>query len=252
MAQISKLLFIITISLSFLVVGCDNSSNVVAPKKKVLVMGVTADYPPFAFIKDKKIRGFDIDLANLIAKKLGYSIYMRDMNFDSLIPALQTKRIDFAMSGFSNTAEREKNVDLSISYYVPTYAMVYRKDNQILNIESLSNKTIGAQLGSTMESYLKDKKSIIPDLNIISLTRTSNMIQELKLKRVDGVLIEAAQAKIFVNKNPELEYSLFPNKDEGYVIAFPKDSKLKEQFDEVIIKLRDSGELDNIKKKWLF
>lgn len=251
--MIFKKLTLAVILLSLSISSCNNSDNVVEYKKTTLVMGTTADYPPFEFIKEKKIRGFDIDLANIIAKKLGYSVYIRDMNFDSLIPALQTNRIDFAMSGFSSTPERNKNISLSIPYYVPTYAMMYSIDKPLINKENLVNKTIGVQLGTTMETYLKTLSNDMPGIKIISLTRIPSMIQELKVQRLDGVLIEIAQAKIFANKNPNLRYSLFPSeKNEGYVVAFPKQSNLKEQFDDVIIKLRDSGELDELKKKWLF
>ena len=247
-----KLFLVVSLISSLVITGCDNSSNVVEQKKKTLVMGTTADYPPFEFIKDKKIRGFDIDLANMIVKKLGYTVYIRDMHFDSLIPALQTQRIDFAISGFSSTPEREKHVDLSIPYYIPTFAIIYNKDNSVATVEDLKNKTIATQLGSTMEIYLKEKAQTTENLKIISLARVPAMIQELKLKRLDGVMVEAAQAQVFANKYKELEYTLFSNTGEGYSVAFPKGSDLKEQFNDVIAQLRDSGELDKLKKKWLF
>lgn len=232
--------------------GCEDNSKIVEQKKKTLIMGTSADYPPFEFIKDRKIRGFDIDLANDIAKKLGYSIVIKDMNFDSLVPALQTGRIDFAMSGFSNTLERDKHVDFSVSYYIPTYAMLYNKDKPIPTINDLNNVTIGAQLGSTMEHFLKTQEKSHQNLKIISLARVPSMVQELKLKRIDGVVMESAQAKVYVNKNSNFDYSMFSNTGEGYSIVFPKGSPLKDHFDEAIIKLRDAGKLDDLKEKWLF
>ena len=252
MQKFHKIFLFICLLSSFVITSCDNSGNVIEQKKKTLVMGTTADYPPFEFIKDKKIRGFDIDLAYAIAKKLGYSIYIKDMNFDSLIPALQTQRIDFAMSGFTRTPKREKQIDFSAPYYIPTFAMVYNKDNPITTVESLKNKTIATQLGTTMEVFLKEKEKSTESLKIISLTRIPAMIQELKLKRFDGVLVEGAQARVFANKHKELEYALFTNTGEGYSVAFPKGSVLTEQFNDVIVKLRDSGELDELKNKWFF
>ena len=210
-------------------------------------MGTSADYPPFEFIKDQEIQGFDIELAEIIAKKLGYSLYVRDIGFSGLIPALKTGRIDFAISGFTVTPERVQEVDFSTIYYNPSYAMLYRKDNPVQDMR-LEGKVIGAQLGSTMElflqSNLKDKS-----FKIISLTRTLPMIQDLKLKRLDGILLEESQAKVFASKNEEFDYHSFTYEEYGYSIVFAKSSKLKEQFNEVLMQLRDSGELEELKKK---
>src|SRR3954447_9229589 len=86
---------------------------------KVLKMGTSADYPPFEYIdtaKGSDIIGFDIDLANALAEKTGYEIEVQDMDFNSLIPALQAKQIDIVLAGMTPTPEREENVDFSDIY----------------------------------------------------------------------------------------------------------------------------------------
>jgi len=252
MASFSRIISIFFITLlAFTLGGCDRDNKVVEPSKKMLVMGTSADYPPFEFIKDKQIKGFDIDLAEIIAKKLGYSLYIRDISFSGLVPAIQTERIDFAMSSFTRSPEREKVVDFSAAYYTPSYAMVYRKNKPINSMKEIDGMSVGVQLGTTLEAYLN---TLLKDDNfkIISLTRTLPMIQDLKLGRLDAVLIEESQAKVFISKNDDLDYYLFTNEEYGYSIVFAKGSKLREQFDEILIQLRDSGELAELKKKWLF
>jgi len=231
--------------------GCDSDSDVVEPSKKMLVMGTSADYPPFEFIKDKQIKGFDVDLAEIITKKLGYSLYIRDVSFSGLIPAVKTGRIDFAAAGFTVTPERKEVVDFSVVYYTPSFAMLYRKDSPIDDIEHMDGKSIGVQLGSTLESFLQ---SYLKDDNfkIIALTRNLPMVQDLKLGRLDGVLLEEAQAKVFVSKNDNFGYFVFNDNDQGYSLVFPKGSKLRDQFNEILIQMRDSGELATLKKRWLF
>lgn len=236
----------------FFVSACEDSSDTMIKKKKVLIMATTADYQPFEFIKDKKIRGFDIDLAHILTKRLGYSLYIKDMNFDSIILALQTGEADFAMAGFTATAQREKYIDFSIPYFRSAFAIIYNKNLPISSIDDFKNKKIGVQLGTTMEVFIKEQEDKIANLQVISLPRIPAMIQELKNHRLDGVMTENIQAKVFVDKYSELDYTVFSSSDESYVVAFPKNSALKEQFDKILIALRDSGELDDLKRKWLF
>jgi polar amino acid transport system substrate-binding protein len=240
------------ISLVF-ITGCGNNEE---GKKEVnasgvLRVGLTADYPPFEFIQNKTLTGFDVDLANAIAKELGKKISIQDMDFDSLIPALQTGRIDCIIAGMTVTEERSQNVDFSIQYYAPNYAMLYKRSEPIRNIQDLNDSIIGVQLGSSMENFLKNQVGKVKNLDIVALKRTPTMVQELKLSRLDGVLVEEAQAKVFIQRYPELDYALFHAEDMGYSIAFAKGSPLREQVDAVLVKLKSSGELNKLQEKWL-
>jgi len=244
-----KLLSIILIlSLNF-IVSCGDSLE--AEGNNVLRVGLTADYPPFEFMKDKVVSGFDIDLANMIAKELNKKLSLHDMDYDSLIPALQSGRIDCIISAMTATDQRKKNVDFSIPYYVPKFAIVYRRDNEVKNIKDLNNSIIGVQLGSTMETFLKNQAGRVENLDIISLKRTPVMIQELKLSRLDGVLVEEAQAKAFSEKDLDLSFSIIKSNEPGYSIALAKNSTLTQKIDAVLTKIQDSGELDKLRNKWL-
>ena len=235
--------------------GCGDG-NITENKliKKTLIMGTMGDFPPFEFIKDKKIRGFDVDLAQIIAKKLGYTVYIKNMDLNDLIPALRTGKVDFVMSGLTVTPERKEIVDFSIQYYTPQFAMLYRRDKPIKSYRDVDNSVIGVSLGSTMESYLTRQIELnnISNVTLVPLVRSSSAVQELKLGRLDGVFEEEAQAKIHVNRHGDMEYTLFPSGGQGYAIAFPMGSNLLEQFNDVLISLRDSGELDSLKERWLF
>ncbi len=244
-----RLLSIFLILSLSLIISC--SDNQEAKDNNVLRVGLTADYPPFEFMKDNVLSGFDIDLANMIANELGKKASIMDMDFDSLIPAVQTGRIDCIISGVTATDERRKNVDFSIPYYTPKFAMIYRRDNEVKTIKSLSGSIIGVQLGSSMETFLKNQAPQVQNLDIVSLKRTPTMVQELKLSRLDGVLVEEAQAKAFTEKDQDLSYSIFESNQPGVAIAFAKNSPLINQVDAALTKLQDSGELDKLRNKWL-
>lgn len=114
-------------------------------------MGTSADYPPFEYVdsaKGEEIIGFDVDLAKAIAEKLGYEIQVKDMDFNGLIPALETSQVDFVLAGMTPTEERKENVDFSDVYYTASHMIVSKKGSGIESLEDLDGKTIGVQLAS--------------------------------------------------------------------------------------------------------
>lgn len=93
----------------------------------VLVMGTCAKAEPLSFVYNNAFTGFDIELAMRIGRELNKKIEIRDMNFESLIPALQSGKIDFAVSNFNVTEERKKFVDFSHSYLKNDISVLVRK-----------------------------------------------------------------------------------------------------------------------------
>lgn len=249
--MLKKTLTIISVLALLHLFGCDDSTEHAKGTKKILIVGTSADFPPFEFIKNREIQGFDIELVKSVAEKLGYEVRFRDVTFHGLIPALKTGRIDLAVAALTATPGREREVDFSISYYNPSFAMLFKRNGPVPEMSKLKNKTIGVQSGTTMELFLK-KRLKDDDFNIMSLPRTMQMVQDLKIGRLDGVLLEEAQAKEFSSKNELFEYYVYPDNEYGYSVAFKNGAKLKYEFDEVIMVMRDSGELADLKKKWFF
>ena len=239
-----KKLVIISIFLS--IIGCDNK------KSQELRLGISADYPPFTFQANEHFTGFDVELAQEIAKELNLKLVIKDMDFASLIPALKSNKIDMIMSGLTMTPERASNVDFSEPYYVPSFAVVYLKtSHDIMNIHDLIGKTIGTQMGSTMAIYLETEAKTLGDLNVVLLNKNNQLIQELVLGRIDGVLIEHAQAKAFAGSNERLEYQSFDADSQGYAAAFKKYSPFREKFNQALNKLKSEQVIEKLEKKWL-
>ncbi|MBR2742282.1 MAG: transporter substrate-binding domain-containing protein [Clostridia bacterium] len=93
-----------------------------------IIMGTNAEFEPFEFRDDaNEIAGFDVEIAKWIAYKAGKTLRIEDMNFDSLIAALSTGKIDFIAAGMTNTEERRQNVDFSTDYYESTQAIIVLK-----------------------------------------------------------------------------------------------------------------------------
>jgi ABC-type amino acid transport substrate-binding protein len=242
----NKFLQILSFSLLLFAFACDNKET------KTLVVGTSADYPPFTFIHKNEVTGFDIDLVKEISRKLGYKLLIKNMNFSELMPALKGNKIDFGISAITATYKRAQAVDFSTKYHLSTLALLYIKNSPSTYEASLEGKTIAAQRGSTMKSFLKDNLSTIKNAKMVLFEKTSSALEELKKGQVDCILIELAAAKAFCAFNRDLGYSLLdsPTHDANYAIAFPRGSKLRQEFDEAMLKLKVSDEFDQLREKW--
>jgi arginine/lysine/histidine transporter system substrate-binding protein len=228
-----------------------SSSGASSGAGQTLTMATSADYPPYEFVDSasgsQEIKGFDVDIANYVAAKLGFQLKIDNVDFNGLIPALQSKRADFVMAGMTPTAERKQNVDFSEIYYEAKNTIVAKKGSNLKTIAGLSGKKVGVQLGSTQESAAKKFQGA----NVVSLNRINEMIQELKTGRIDAAIVEDTVAKGFIASNPDLEVNAIPNEDEaGSAIAFPKGSEWTAKFNPVIAELKSSGKLEELIKKW--
>ncbi|MBE4910421.1 basic amino acid ABC transporter substrate-binding protein [Bacillus luteolus] len=253
MKKKNAILLLITSLIVGLLAACGSGASTSGDGegKKVLVMGTSADFPPFETLDTNgEIVGFDIDLAKHIANELGYEIEIKDMSFDGLIGALQTKRIDFVASGMSATEKRKESVDFSIEYHRSGEMFVSLKDSGINSIEDLDGKKIGVQLGTIQEEGA-NKIAEQMELEVKTLNKVPDLIQELKSKRVDAVYLDKTVAEGYIK---ELDLAGFNDPNEstpGMAIAFPKGSEITESFNKVIKEMQENGELEKLEKKWL-
>ncbi|MFJ8066430.1 transporter substrate-binding domain-containing protein [Psychrobacillus sp. NPDC096426] len=233
--------------------GKSSGSEGTTEDKKVLIMGTSADYPPFEYVdtaQGEEIIGFDIDLANLIAEKLGFEMKVENIDFNGLIPAIQAGKVDFVLAGMSPNPDREKVVDFSQPYNETQQMVVTKKDSGIKTLEDLAGKTVGAQISSIQEDLAKEVAKTV-DMKVESRNLIPEVVQELMTKRFDAAIIEDIVAENYVKRNPDLTYFPVEVDDVDYKAAvFPKGSELKAQFDQAIQELIDSGKIEELRQKW--
>lgn len=208
----------------------------------------SAEYPPFEYIEQGHLRGFDIDLARLVAQKLGMQLVFDNVQFSTVLASLGSGKADMAISTITITPLRAKNFDFSEPYYFESIAAVYSMDHPITNPTQLINKKIACQLGSTMEIWLK-KNGLGAQLTL--LNNSNQSIEALKAGLVDVVIMDGAQGAVFSQKTPGLSFSTIAKSTDGYAIAFARQSPLKNRVNKVLRELSASGELDQLKLKWL-
>ena len=135
-----KLLLIITIAI-FGIVSWGDSKTETKKDEKKLIVGTNGVFPPFEYMENGELVGFDIDLIKQIGKDLGYEIEMKVQPFDALIPSLKTGKLDAIISGMSATEERKKSVDFTDEYFKSTQVYLRKKGNTAVNSkESLAGK----------------------------------------------------------------------------------------------------------------
>jgi ABC-type amino acid transport substrate-binding protein len=175
-------------------------------KSGVMVVGTSADYPPFEYLNDKfQIDGFDPALIREIGKQLGVQVEIKNFAFDGLYNALQLGQVDAVIAAVSITPEREKVVDLSNPYYVGEDALLATDKSQlsIKTVDELARLKIGAQRGSVYETFLQDTlvdTRKMPQRNLFSFTDTSQAIAALKSGRIDVVVLDAGPANAFMRE----------------------------------------------------
>lgn len=240
------------IALSF--IGCGNKeekNDLEAIKEKgKVVVGLSADYAPYEFHamidgKDEVV-GFDIDLANEVAKDLGVKLEIKQMEFDPLIGALKAGQIDMIISGMNPDEKRKKQIDFSDIYYEAKHGVLVKKEelDKFKKVGDLNGKKIGAQLGSTQQKIAEET---VKGAKVQLLANVNNLILELKTDKVEAVITEEPVAKMAMKSNPELALSKITFKDNagGNAVGMRKgQTKLVDEVNKTIKRLKDSGELD--------
>lgn len=249
------IIFMAMISFPYALIAAGSNDTSTSPSagavKKTITMGTSPDYPPYESVDAKnngEIIGLDIDIAKYIANQLGYELKISSMDFNGLIAALQTGRVDFVMSGMSVTEERQRSVEFSNEYYVARNTIVSKSGNNYQSLADLEGKRIGVQLGSLQEQIANS----LTGVKIKKLNDVTDLIQELNSNRIDVAIIEDAVAVGFTEANPDLSLNFLPssNEDSGYAIAFPKQSPYVGEFNRVLGEMKNEGVLASITARW--
>ena len=188
-------------------------------EKGKLVIGTTADYPPYEFkiMQNGKLEivGFDIEIAKLIAKKLGVELEIKDMDFKLLIEAVKKGEIDIALAGINPTEERKKEIGMTNVYYKANQTVLIRKEDESVytSLDALKGKTLGAQMGATQVELAKT----VENAQIKELPLITALIADLKTKKIDAIVLEEAVAKQYASTNDDLLVPnfLFESNDKG-------------------------------------
>ena len=229
-----------------LLAGCSGNYR----PNKVLQVATEPTFPPFEFQgQGGELEGFSIDLMRAIATAANFQIEFQSLPFDGIIPALQAKTIDGAISSMTITAERAKTVAFSRPYFKAGLAIAIRTDNQnIKGFNSLQNKKIAVQMGTT---GAQKAKSVI-GAEVRSFDSAPLALQELQNGNVDAVINDAPASLYAINTGNLQGIKIIQQllTEEFYGIATARNSPYLSLINQGLSKILKNGNYQQIYQKW--
>ena len=212
MKKIVAILLAVVLCVGLVACGASSAPASSAPETKKIIMGTSADYPPFEFIvlndkNEQEYVGIDISVAKALAEGMGAELQVSNMDFDSLMAALQKGDADIVLAAIEATPERMEAADFSDPYYNPSSddaAMVLvKKENAELynSAEDFAGKSVGAQTGTTKAELVT---SDFTGANLVALTSVLDLVNQLSYDKVDAIVLDGAVALQYAQANEDL------------------------------------------------
>ena len=224
----------------------------------VLIMATNAEFPPYEYHEGGKIVGIDAEIAFEIAVKLGLELQIEDIDFDSVIPSVETGKYDMAMAGLTITDERKEQVSFTTSYATGVQVIIVQEGSSITGVDDLFEDgafhAIGVQLATTGDLYSTwDLEEADPPLaSIERFNKGADAVMALNTGKIDAVIIDNEPAKVFVSQNPGLMILDTEFAVEEYAIAVNKDNtELLNKIDEALRALIADGTVQAIIDKYI-
>ena len=215
----------------------------------ILTMGTNAAFPPYEYYEGDTVVGIDAEIAQAIAEKLGLTLEIVDMDFNSIITAVQSGKVDVGIAGMTVDPEREKNVDFTDSYATGVQVVIVTEDSEIASVDDLEGKLIGTQEGTTGWSYCSEDYG---DDMVIPYTNGATAVQALLDGKVDCVVIDQQPALSFVEANEGLKILETEYAVEDYAIAVSKDNTaLRDAINTALNELIEDGTVQGILDKYI-
>ncbi|HYG59417.1 MAG TPA: basic amino acid ABC transporter substrate-binding protein [Symbiobacteriaceae bacterium] len=218
-----------------------------------IIMGTSADYPPYEFHKtvDGKdtITGWEVEMAELIAKELGVKLEIKEAGFDNLIPELMAKKVDFVISAMTITEKRKGSVDFSEPYWQGGQVILTTKEKAaaIKSAADLNGKTVGVQLGTTGEEEAKK----IEGAKLKQVEKFEAAILDLLSGKVDAVVAGYTVGKNYEKNDARLAVIGEPLVSEENGVAFRKgDKELVDAVNAALAKLAKNGDIEKLVAKY--
>lgn len=226
------------------------STESVAQKGK-LTFALTGKYPPFSFIDTEgNLKGFDVDIGNALAQRMGVKAVPVTTAWDGIIGGLLANKYDTIIGSLAITEERKKAVDFSDAYYQSGAQLFVSKGSTLKTIDDLNGKVVGVTLGETYETWLREHK---PGITLKTYKGLPDILLDLQNKRLDGFVTDKIAGVLAIrdknlNAQPVGEL-LYPEK---MGIAIRKGNpELQAAINAALAQITADGTYTAISVKWL-
>lgn len=241
------------------VAGCKPKNALQAIlKAKTIIVGTSADYPPFEFVDEAtgNYTGFDVELMEMIAEKLGVTVEWKDMNFDIVLNSLQSGQINAAIAAMSIDPERQEQALFSNPYWESPNAVLVKKDSTVTVTDPLVDfpaLRIGVQSGTIHEKYVKTQLIDVGKMeasNLSSYPRADQAILDLVFGRLDAVYMDAAAAQAFTESQPVVVAMLHKVESGMGIAVMLGEQELVDKINEILGQLADDGSIEALGDKY--
>ncbi|NLC65787.1 MAG: transporter substrate-binding domain-containing protein [Clostridium sp.] len=243
----------------FLFNGCGASSDKAKDdsldsllERDMFIIGFT-EYPPFGSLNQGVASGFDIDMAEEVAKRLGVSFDTKYIDWDSKQFELDNGNIDAIWNGFTITPKRAEGVTFTKPYFDNHIVMMSLKGNTYNDLEDLEGKLVGVELQSSGQIALEEREDVYSSIKeMMKYTSVSEALMALNTEGIDVIVVDENFARYITSKDQDLyEISSARFNPENYGVGLRKGSlALAEKIDEIIDEMIKDGSAGKISEKW--
>jgi len=209
-------------------------------------------YEPFQYKADGKIVGFDVDVVDLVAKKLGVEQTIVNTPFETIETgqAMNTGKCDLAAAGMTITEERSQVMDFTDPYFDATQALLIQKGSGYDSLDSLDGKTLGVQIGTTGEEYARSNAPEGVELKVFE--DLALLVSAVKTGDIDAAINDNGVLYDYVAQNPEAEVSTEFDTGEQYGMAVAKDENdaLLKTVNKTLAEAKDDGTYEKLFRKY--
>ncbi len=222
--------------------------------KGKLVVGFEGTYPPYNFKdQDGTFKGFDVDVANAIAKKLGVRAEFVATEWAGIIAGLLSDRYDAIIAQMTVTEERKKQVDFSEPYTIYGPMLIVHKDNtDIKSYRDLNGKTIGVTLGTNFEKRANGWKQEGINVTVRTYSGMNEYLADLAAKRIDAAMTDAVAPAIAIRerKLPLKQVGGLIEKEVQAIAVKKGNPEFLAAINRALRELKADGTLRELSLKW--
>jgi polar amino acid transport system substrate-binding protein len=213
-----------------------------------LLVGTDTPFPPFEIGQPPDISGYDIEVMNAVAEKLGVEVTYQDTSFDTIFRDVAQGKFDTAAAASTITPERQKTVAFAGPYYEAEQALLVTPDSDIASVDDLGGKTVGAQDATTGETYANDETDAA---SVRGFPEGPDAINALRNGQVDAVIIDQPVAQDAVDK--EGGFEIVENIPTGELYGFavaPDNTALLDAMNGALNDLKDDGTIEDLYQQY--
>lgn len=215
----------------------------------VMTAGSSAAYPPFEYVENGTLVGFDVDLAAELGKRMGVEIEFEKIDFKGIIAALQSSRVDSLITALTFTPERAERIAFSMPYYDAGIGAIVPADSDVVEPADLKGKIVGVQLGSSGERYVRgDLADVVGEVK--SYDSIVLAINDLKNGRVDAVVNPLPVLGFNIRNTDGFKPTPVWSQREVGINTRKEDTALMDEINTHLEAMKAEGFMDTLAQKW--